>query len=139
MVGIDHLSLLIQFLVTIILVTGALGDNNLKDQQQQQPTNKRFITLSADCSYLVSNGSYISVTLHTSEPFYGSLYSRDHPSSCKSVGDGGTSTKLIVRLDKDCGVQTVPQRAGKLVAARSDEVILEFMKKWNFLGHYQKF
>ena len=118
MVGIyRRSSRLIQFLVTILLVTGTLGD-------EQQPTDKRFITLSADCSYLVSNGSYIGVTLHTSEPFYGSLYSRDHPSSCKSVGDGGTSTKLIVSLHKDCGVQTVPQRAGKLVAARSNQVIL---------------
>ena len=121
MVGIYHRrSPLIQILVTILLVTGVLGDD-LTDQQQQP---KRFITLSADCSYLVSNGSYIGVTLHTSEPFYGSLYSRDHPSSCKSVGDGGTSTKLIVSLDKDCGVQTVPQRVGKLVAARSNQVIL---------------
>ena len=95
------------------LVTGILGSDDINNSDQND--QKRFINLSADCASLVPNGT-IGVTLHTSEPFFGSLYSRDHPSSCKCVGDGGTSTKLVVTLGQDCGVQTISQRAGKLVA-----------------------
>ena len=95
------------------LVTGILGSDDINSSDQND--QKRFINLSADCASLVPNGT-IGVTLHTSEPFTGSLYSRDHPSSCKRVGDGGTSTKLVVTLGQDCGVQTISQRAGKLVA-----------------------
>ena len=97
------------------LVTGILGSSDDSINSSDQNDQKRFINLSADCASLVPNGT-IGVTLHTSEPFFGSLYSRDHPSSCKRVGDGGTSTKLVVTLGQDCGVQTISQRAGKLVA-----------------------
>ena len=96
------------------LVTGILGSDDIIKSSDQND-QKRFINLSADCASLVPNGT-IGVTLHTSEPFTGSLYSRDHPSSCKRVGDGGTSTKLVVTQGQDCGVQTISQRAGKLVA-----------------------
>jgi hypothetical protein len=100
-------------LFTLHLVTGILGSDDINSSTQND--QKRFINLSADCASLVPNGT-IGVTLHTSESFTGSLYSRDHPSSCKRVGDGGTSTKLVVTLGQDCGVQTISQRAGKLVA-----------------------
>ena len=100
---------LVQFCWLFALkVTGLLSSN-------VDPSEKRFINLSADCASLVPNGT-IEVTLHTSEPFFGSLYSRDYPSSCKSVGEGSVSTKLIVKLGSECGVQTISQRAGKLVA-----------------------
>ena len=113
---------LVQFLFTTgVLVQAGILAHEVKNQN----IDKRFITLSANCS-TVSNGS-IKVTLHTSEPFFGSLYSRDYPSSCKSVGDGGTATKLIVSLDKDCGVQSIPQRAGKLVAT-TDQVIISLCR-----------
>ena len=107
-------------LVQVLITTGILVTRIYADEINNHNSNKRFITLSADCSTVSKNGS-IGVTLHTSEPFFGSLYSRDYPSSCKSVGDGGTATKLIVSLDKDCGVQSIPQRAGKLVST-SDKV-----------------
>ncbi len=84
-------------------------------------TSGQFITLSADCSQHDHNGT-IELILHTSEPFYGSLYSRDHASTCKRVGEGGVATKLIVTRGKECGVQAVPQRAGKLVSANSKKV-----------------
>jgi len=107
---------LVQFLFTTgVLVQAGILAHEVKNQN----INKRFITLSANCS-TVSNGS-IGVTLHTSEPFFGSLYSRDYPSSCKSVGNGGIATKLIVSLDKDCGVQSIPQRGGKLVTSSDQE------------------
>jgi hypothetical protein len=93
----------------------SLGGSQINPIDANFHLKKRFINLSADCASLVPNGT-IGVTLHTSEPFFGSLYSRDHPSSCKCVGNGGTSTKLVVTLGQDCGVQTISQRAGKLVA-----------------------
>jgi len=107
------------------LVTGILGSDDINSSDQND--QKRFINLSADCASLVPNGT-IGVTLHTSEPFTGSLYSRDHPSSCKRVGDGGTSTKLVVTLGQDCGVQTISQRAGKLVAISDKENSVDFQK-----------
>ena len=90
-------------LVQVLITTGILVTRIHADEINNHNSDKRFITLSADCSTVSKNGS-IGVTLHTSEPFFGSLYSRDYPSSCKSVGDGGTATKLIVSLDKNCRV-----------------------------------
>ena len=110
----DKFRLVQQCLLFTHLVIGILGSDDIIKSSDQND-QKRFINLSADCASLVPNGT-IGVTLHTSEPFTGSLYSRDHPSSCKRVGDGGTSTKLVVTLGQDCGVQTISQRAGKLVA-----------------------
>ena len=85
--------------------------------------NDHFITLSADCSAWQDNQT-IFVTLHTSEPFFGSLYSRDHASTCKSVGNGSVKTKLVISPDLECGGETMGQRDGKFVNSedRSNQV-----------------
>ena len=69
-------------LVQVLITTGILVTRIYADEINNHNSDKRFITLSADCS-TVSKNSSIGVTLHTSEPFFGSLYSRDYPSSCK--------------------------------------------------------
>ena len=68
----------------------------------KENTKNNIITLSADCH---KNGS-ILLTLYTSEPFTGSIYSRSAPSICKTLGDGKNKrTKLFLSDPNECGVQ----------------------------------
>lgn len=66
----------------------------------------QFLTLSADCSTFSDNGTVV-LTLHTSEPFYGSLYSREFANACKVVGNGLVATKLVIQPGMECGIERV--------------------------------
>ena len=112
----------------IILILSLIVLKSARGAEEVTASSKRFITLTADCSHWNPKNGSIILNLHTSEPFYGSLYSRDFPSSCKSVGEGATSTKLVVNHDQECGVMAVLQKrksSRKLVSnsrRRSDQV-----------------
>ena len=74
-----------------------------------------FLTLSADCAEFRHNDT-IRLVLHTSEPFYGSVYSRNHQSTCKVSGNGATATKLVVTSDKKCGVRKIHDKRNLITA-----------------------
>ena len=87
-------------------------------------SDKHFLTLSADCG---EDGRTANLTLHTSEPFFGLLYSRDHASTCKTVGEGLTATQLVIDHEKKCGLELMEKRQRNLlVAAASDQVNVNF-------------
>ena len=81
-----------------------------------------FLTLSADCQFEVNNKVKVNLTLHTSEPFFGLLYSRDHPSTCKTVGDGKTATPLVIDDAEKCGLKLMAKKQRNLLIASSDKV-----------------
>ena len=88
-------------------------------------SEQHFLTLSAECG---DAGKTTNLTLHTSEPFFGLLYSRDHPSTCKTVGEGLTATQLIIDEKKKCGLELMEKRQRNLLvaAASSDQVNVNF-------------
>ena len=85
-----------------------------------------FLTLSADCSEFRAddqkNNGTIRLILHTSEPFFGSIYSRDHQSTCKVKGNGAIATKLLVSSDKECGVKRIKDHKRNLVTVQASQV-----------------
>ena len=93
--------------------------------QSEANSDKHFLTLSAECG---EAGNTANLTLHTSEPFFGLLYSRDHPSTCKTVGEGLTATQLIIDEKKKCGLELMEKRQRNLLvaAASSDQVNVNF-------------
>ena len=107
-----------QFIISLVL-TSTLA--NEEAAITARAVSDRFVTLSADCSKWLDNQT-IYVSLHTSEPFFGSLYSRDHASTCKSVGKGSTTTRLVISPEVTCGIETAEPRAGKVVQSSSDQV-----------------
>ena len=94
-------------------------------QQSEANSDKHFLTLSAECG---EAGNTANLTLHTSEPFFGLLYSRDHPSTCKTVGEGLTATQLVIDEKKKCGLELMEKRQRNLLvaAASSDQVNVNF-------------
>ena len=59
------------------------------------------MSLSADCLQ-----DRILVTLDTLEPFYGLLYSRNHPSTCRIGGNGHKRTSMDMLQLMECGIDT---------------------------------
>ena len=98
-------------------------------------SEQHFLTLSAECG---DDGKTTNLTLHTSEPFFGLLYSRDHPSTCKTVGEGLTATQLIIDEKKKCGLELMEKRQRNLLvaAASSDQVNVNFdtSEEGSFVG-----
>ena len=79
-------------------------------KENNRNNNNNIITLSADC---FKNGS-ILLTLYTSEPFTGSIYSRSN-SFCKTLGDGKNKrTKLLFNDPNECGVQLITANGNNL-------------------------
>ena len=106
-------------LLGIVIVANA---NALEITELEAPSqNDHFLTLSADCTQFQPNGT-IGLVLHTSEPFYGSIYSRNHQSTCKVKGNGETATKLIISSDKECGVRKIHDKRN-LVTATTSQVL----------------
>ena len=97
----------------------------LIQQSAEANSDKHFLTLSAECG---EAGNTANLTLHTSEPFFGLLYSRDHPSTCKTVGEGLTATQLVIDEKKKCGLELMEKRQRNLLvaAASSDQVNVNF-------------
>ena len=97
----------------------------LIQQSAEANSDKHFLTLSAECG---ESGNTANLTLHTSEPFFGLLYSRDHPSTCKTVGEGLTATQLVIDEKKKCGLELMEKRQRNLLvaAASSDQVNVNF-------------
>ena len=95
-----------------------------------------FLTLSADCSEFrdKKNGT-IRLVLHTSEPFFGSIYSRDHQSTCKVKGNGATATKLLVSSDKECGVKRIKDHKRNLVTAQTSQVCCYIFSKGSIIWY----
>ena len=104
---------MINFILKIIFVISLLTRNafcGIRDKENKDVFDRRktnyknnLITLNADC---FKNGS-ILLTLYTSEPFTGSIYSRRVPSNCKTLGDGKSKlTKLFLVYPNKCGVQS---------------------------------
>jgi hypothetical protein len=96
-------------LVILLSLTCIAYAGHVQVQQENLPDIKtdHFLTLSAECN---ADNRSIVLTLHTSEPFYGSLYSRDFQSTCKISGEGLTATKLVISPEKQCGVQMIRPR-----------------------------
>ena len=70
--------------------------------RRKENYKRNLMTLTADC---FKNGS-ILLTLYTSEPFTGSIYSRSVPSICKALGDGKSNRTILFFNDPNkCGVQ----------------------------------
>ena len=109
---------LIGIVITCVTFANALEMTELLEAPSQ---NDHFLTLSADCTQFQPNGT-IGLVLHTSEPFYGSIYSRNHQSTCKVKGNGETATKLIISNDKECGVRKIHDKRN-LVTATTSQVI----------------
>ena len=89
-----------------------IHSNEHKDTLDRRKENDKnnIITLSADC---FNNGS-ILLTLYTSEPFTGSIYSRSVPSVCKALGDGKSKrTELFFNDPNKCGVQIITTKGIK--------------------------
>merc|ERR1719367_2481332 len=64
--------------------------------------NNNFMTLRADCS----DPYRVVVTLRTSEPFEGLLYSRNHASTCGVAGVGASNPVTTLVMDPErCGVE----------------------------------
>jgi hypothetical protein len=57
-----------------------------------------FMTLKADCG----RPDQIVVTLRTSEPFEGLLYSRNHASRCGVAGVGGSNPVTTLVMEQEC-------------------------------------
>ena len=77
-------------------------NKNVFEDRRKSDYKNNLITLNADC---FKNGS-ILLTLYTSEPFTGSIYSRSVPSNCIALGDGKSKlTKLLLVDPRKCGVQ----------------------------------
>ena len=85
------------------------------------PMNRNhFVTLSARC---LQQNQTIEVTLHTSEPFFGALYARDHQNTCRVRGSGMTATQLLITPGKMCGARQVsPFKNGQMVLSSSSKV-----------------
>ena len=99
-------SLIVIFVFSMISrnIECTINSNEHKDTLDRRKDNDKnnIITLSANC---FNNGS-ILLTLYTSEPFTGSIYSRSSPSVCKALGDGKSKrTELFFNDPNKCGVE----------------------------------
>ena len=97
-------------------------------QEIRATSDNHFLTLSADCQFIDQSDVKVNLTLHTSEPFYGLLYSRDHPSTCRTVGDGKTATPLVINDAEKCGLKLMAKKQRNLLIASSDKVSKVFRK-----------
>ena len=96
---------------------------DILDRRKEHDKNN-IITLSANC---FNNGS-ILLTLHTSEPFTGLIYSRSVPSICRTLGDGKSKrTELFFNDPNECGVQIKPTK----------DINSKVILKINHLGYSQ--
>ena len=96
---------------------------DILDRRKEHDKNN-IITLSANC---FNNGS-ILLTLYTSEPFTGLIYSRSAPSICRTSGDGiSKRTELFFNDPNECGVQIKPTK----------DINSKVILKINHLGYSQ--
>ena len=111
-------SLVIFWILNFTFIIRALDITDLKAPSESD----HFLTLSADCTDFQFNKT-IALVLHTSEPFYGSIYSRNYQSTCKVKGNGATATKLTISKDKECGVRKIHDKSNLITAATSQSQV----------------
>ncbi|XP_050719985.1 uncharacterized protein LOC127000367 [Eriocheir sinensis] len=101
--------------VAMLLVMAGRGAGQEQEQQQhhhhREPPIKpalsnKFVGVTSRCT----RGS-LMVDVSTEEAFFGSVYARGYPSSCREVGQGNTSTSLVVPAQK-CGVKVIEDEFG---------------------------
>lgn len=78
------------------------------------PPHHHALPSSSGVTSRCTRGS-LTVDVSTEEAFFGSVYARGYPSSCREVGLGNTSTSLVVPAQK-CGVKVIEDevRAGNV-------------------------
>ncbi|KAG7162853.1 hypothetical protein Hamer_G023272 [Homarus americanus] len=81
------------------------------EEQSHTATSKsalanKFVGVTSKCSH----GS-LTVEVRTEEAFFGSVYARGYPSRCRVMGQGTTTTSLLISAQK-CGVKVIEDELG---------------------------
>uniref|UniRef100_A0A0P4W2U0 ZP domain-containing protein n=1 Tax=Scylla olivacea TaxID=85551 RepID=A0A0P4W2U0_SCYOL len=92
--------------VLLLLVEGVAALGHHPEPPIKATLSNKFVGVSSRCS----RGS-LTVDVSTEEAFFGSVYARGYPNSCREVGQGNTTTSLVVSAQK-CGVKVIEDEFG---------------------------
>ena len=90
----------VRYLIEIRMVTAGVMFSLLA-MSMSVAAESNFVDLRAECDQ--ATGA-VRAILETTEPFHGLLYSRNHPSTCRTDGAGGGITVLEMTPDRQCGI-----------------------------------